>query len=198
MQDLNALIQKGGPIFVRNETDPAGDIVLDFGPGVKCPIPPGPDPINLTGRVPLERIKNCADLFTAIGSQKLVLVDPKDAEKYYVDHADRKKIVEDKIRQFMTKEPVTDASPRAVTLGTGSADTSLAPWIISLCVQCKEARLTERDALEQLLTREKELSVESVEYVKLHGRYDGVKKWASERLSNMLGHGKEITKTSNK
>lgn len=184
---LQYLIKNDLPIWVRNnsgdleqEIEP-GDICLQVSNVHKMPpvvIPPGDDPVCITDQVDPDALKGFRDLFVAVQKGALELLDPEEADKYYEENEDRRKIVADKIDKYINNIPDDKRWVKEVT----DSEVKLQPKVTELCQRAKHEAIDEREMLEKLFGLKKLLKDADYAYLCSHGKYSGVKHWAQDQL----------------
>lgn len=186
---LQKLIQEGKEIWVKNLTGTvdhlpdAGPVVFQIGPDSpdSVVIPPGKDPVCITDQVDPESLKSCRDLFKLIYRHALELLDPEQAEEYYMHNVERKRKLEEKIRKYVTRarEDAKEDSPNV----RESATATLNPKIAPLCLKAKHKSIEEEDMLEALMEQSGGFSEADYAYLASNGVFVSVKEWAKEALA---------------
>jgi hypothetical protein len=157
-------------------------------------IPPGNDPVCITDQVDPESLKSCRDLFKLTKSGALKLLDPQDADKYYAAHAERKKIVADKINAILN--PGKDKVPSRVKFDKDSPDpekvkrgvenfTQMHPKVNDICLKARHGAITQAAAMEALLEQQPVFGAMEYQYLSTNGVFDTVKRWAKENLAQL-------------
>lgn len=160
----------------------AGPVVFQIGPesADSVVIPPGKDPVCITDQVDPESLKGCRDLFKLIYRQALELLDPSQAEEYYMHNVERKQKLEEKIQKYVTRarEDEKDDSQHV----RESATAQLNPKIAPLCLKAKHKSIEEEDMLEALMEQAEAFSEADFAYLASNGVFTSVKEWAKESL----------------
>lgn len=186
---LQNLISEGSEIWVINRSGEktgkeAGNIVLETRSGNMVDvvsIPPGEDPVCLTDQVTPSLLADCMDLFKHVRSGMLELLDPADADEYYEQNQERRKVMEEKIRKFTAREKDEGID---LPKETKSSNVQIHPKVGDICLKAKHAAISEREALERLIEQSSVLTTDDYNYVLMNGVFDGVKGWAKDRLEN--------------
>jgi len=189
---LQRLLTENEEIWVKNRTAEktgreSGTVVLQVGEGSMIDavyIPPGTDPICLTDQVTPKLLSNCLDLFKAVKSGALELLDPDDAEHYYLENKEREAIVQGKINRLLHDLPDQDAAPRKAIISTESD--KLHPKLGNICLKAKHSAISERQALELVLEQAAVLTAADYNYLIANGVYAGLKQWARDQLSALV------------
>lgn len=202
---LRELISKGEEIWVRNRSAQhtkkhACNVAFQVGHGDMIDlviVPPGNDPVCLTDQVDPESLKSCRDLFKLVNSGALELLDPKDADKYYAIHAERKKVVESKInailnpkRDIPTRVKFDKDSPDPEKLKRGVENFSrMHPKVNDICLKARHGAITQAAAMEALLEQQSVFTAMEYQYLATNGVFDSVKRWAKENLEQAVSAG---------
>lgn len=186
---LQKLIQDGKEVWVKNLTGTtdhlpeAGPVVFQIGTesADSVVIPPGKDPVCITDQVDPESLKGCRDLFKLIYRQALELLDPSQAEDYYMHNVERRKKLEEKIRKYVTRarEEAKEDSPNV----RESATSALSPKVAPLCLKAKHKSIEEEDMLEALIEQSGGFNEADFAYLASNGVFVSVKEWAKEALA---------------
>lgn len=186
---LQNLIANGEEIWVRNNSGmitgrEAGNIVMQVGTGNVIDtvvIPPGKDPVCLTDQVTPKLLEECMDLFKLVKSEALELLDPTDANVYYEQNQERKRIVEEKIDKILTNKREDTPAQRPV----GSGNIEINSKIGDICLKAKHAAISEREALERLMEQADVLTMDDYNYLLSNGVFTTVKNWARDQSTAM-------------
>lgn len=188
---LQRLIKDGESIWVRNKTGdkdskhPPGLISMQVGWGDsigRVVIPPGDDPVCITDQVDPNSLKSCRDLFECIRRGGLELLDPDKAEDYYERNEERKKIMDEKINDYLSGKQDDVSLPGEVQRTNVG---SLHPQIGDICQKARHNAAGERQTLERLIEQAKVFGEEDFRYVASNGHYKSVKRWAEEQLASV-------------
>lgn len=188
---LQYLISNELPIWVINNTGKVGTsdpaiVTLQVGHGDdwdSIKIPPGRDPVCLTDWLDPISIRSCKDLFKLVRQRVLLVQDPEKAEEYYDENEERRKVMEDKLNKYMSSVPEEDDV--FVPKAPEASSQVLNPKIDSICMRARHGAIKERDALERLMEQESAFKEADYEYLLKNGHFEGVKKWAKEKLNGL-------------
>ena len=188
---LRRLLDANEEIWVRNNSahilgHQACNVVFQVGkpPMVDLvTVPPGNDPVCLTDQVDPESLRNCMDLFKLINKSALLVLDPDEANTYYEQHQERKRVMEEKISKLTAKTPVV---PQAPVSKHAQTTKTMHPQIGDICLKARHAAITEHEALERVMEQAESLSEDDLNYLANNGHYAGLKRWAKERLNSLL------------
>jgi hypothetical protein len=186
---LQNLIASGDEIWVKNNSGPltgkeAGNIVMQVGTGNVIDtvvIPPGSDPVCLTDQVTPKLLGECMDLFKLVKSEALLLLDPADANTYYEQNQERKRIVDEKIDKILNSK--REDTP--ITKPVGSGNVVINPKVGDICLKAKHAAISEREALERLMEQAEVLSADDYSYLMSNGVFTTVKNWARDQAKSV-------------
>jgi len=192
---LQNLLAAGSEIWVRNNSGKltgrdAGNIVVQVGDGNMIDIvviPPGNDPVCLTDQVTPKLLAECMDLFKLVKSGALEILDPVNANDYYDQNQERKKIVEDKINNLLTQKRDEDTSgarpkPKLAAQTTIHVNQKVG----DICLKAKHAAISEQEALERMFEQESVLTLDDYNYIMMNGVFNGVKSWAKEQAKKVM------------
>lgn len=200
---LRELINKNEEIWVKNKSAEytrknSCNIAFQVGHGDMVDlviIPPGNDPVCITDQVDPESLKSCRDLFKLVKSGALELLDPKYADEYYTKHAERKKIVEDKINAIInpgnknripTRVKFDKDSPDPEKVKRGVENfTQMHPKVNDICLKARHGAITQAAAMESLLEQQPVFGMMEYQYLSTNGVFDSVKRWAKENLEQL-------------
>lgn len=193
---LQNLLKEDKPVWVKNNTgDPEtgqepGVVSLQVGTGDtvgRVVIPAGGEPVCITDQVDPQSLRGCRDLFMAIRQKGLELIDPDVAEEYYDQNEDRKEAMERKIDEYLTQKPKPKPEGFREHLNEGikSTEVKINTKVQDLCRRAKATNISERDALERLIEQDKILTEADYHYILSQGGYDGVKRWARDKIDTL-------------
>lgn len=211
---LQYLLKNDLPVWVINRgSKKVGSGILVCQVGDKdnwksLPIPPGNDPVCLTDMVPSEMLKTCFDLHREIDAGALELLDPDNAEEYYSTREDRRRVMQEKLRKYMSKDQNDVPEPKKIRFGDDDAletrgfrrfredglpkDMNMTrqpfaqsgpkPKLSDLCLRAQANAVDEKVMFEEVLEMSSSLTPIDLDFLVRNGSFDSVRSWASDQL----------------